>query len=199
MGSFKSSRRGIWWFAPLGLEKKIMFEKVLFLVSAIATVGGAIGVIFTRNLMHSCVLLLGALFGIAGLYAVIGADFLAASQLVIYAGGVIILMLFAVMLTGGSSDQPNKYGIEKIPGMGNKKTYIIAFISVFIISSTVLKLVFNFSKYHKQEQLAGFTSTVEKIGTLLVTDHVISFEISSILLLGALVGAAVIARPRRGQ
>lgn len=176
-----------------------MFEDTLFFLSACMTVIGATGVVFSKNLMHACVLLLATLFGIAGLYACIGADFLAASQLVIYAGGVVILMLFAVMLTGGSSDHSNKFGIEKIPGMGSTKTYVIAGFSVLVISLTVLKLIANFMKTFDQGELPAFTSTVEKIGTLLVTDHVISFEISSILLLGALVGAAVIARPKRGK
>lgn len=175
-----------------------MFENTLFFLSALLTIVGAIGVVFSKNLMHACVLLLASLFGIAGLYAVIGADFLAASQLVIYAGGVVILMLFAVMLTGGSSDAPNKFGIEKIPGMGNTKTYIIAGVAVVVLSGTVLKLLSNMLKTYEVTELPAFAPTVERIGTLLVTDHVLAFEISSILLLGALVGAAVIARPRKG-
>lgn len=175
-----------------------MFDNIFFFLSAAITIGGALGVVFSKNLMHACVLLLGTLFGVAGLYACIGADFLAASQLVIYAGGVVILMLFAVMLTGGSADSSNKFGIEKIPGMGSTKTYVFAAISVVIISLTVLKIMANFMKSFEQGELPPFTSTVEEIGTLLVTDHVLAFEISSILLLGALVGAAVIARPRKG-
>lgn len=175
-----------------------MFENTLFFLSATLTIVGAAGVVFSKNLMHACVLLLASLFGIAGLYATIGADFLAASQLVIYAGGVVILMLFAVMLTGGSADSPNRFGIEKIPGMGSTKTYVIAGFSVLVISFTILKLMANFMKSFKAGVLPEFSSTVEKIGTMLVTDHVLAFEISSILLLGALVGAAVIARPRKG-
>ncbi len=175
-----------------------MFENILFFLSAALCIIGAAGVVFSKNLMHACVLLLASLFGIAGLYAVIGADFLAAAQLVIYAGGVVILMLFAVMLTGGSSDNSNKFGIEKIPAMGSTKTYVIAGFSVLVISFTVLKLMANFMKSYTKGELPAFSSTVEKIGTLLVTDHVLAFEISSILLLGALVGAAVIARPRKG-
>lgn len=175
-----------------------MFENTLFFLSAALTIVGAAGVVFSKNLMHACVLLLASLFGVAGLYATIGADFLAASQLVIYAGGVVILMLFAVMLTGGSADSANRFGIEKIPGMGSTKTYVIAGFSVLVISFTILKLMANFMKSFTKGELPGFTSTVEEIGTLLVTDHVLAFEISSILLLGALVGAAVIARPRKG-
>jgi len=176
-----------------------MFENILFLLSATLTIVGVVGVVFSSNLMHACTLLLASLFGISGLYAVIGADFLAAAQLVIYAGGVVILMLFAVMLTGGTANNNNKFGIDKIAGMGSIKTYIIAGFTVIVTSLTVLKIIANYIKSYEAHKLPEFESTVEKIGTLLVTDHVISFEISSILLLGALVGAAVIARPKKGQ
>tara|TARA_Y100000768_G_C23987555_1_gene689900 strand:+ start:1236 stop:1766 length:531 start_codon:yes stop_codon:yes gene_type:complete len=176
-----------------------VFQDILFICSAILVIAGTLGVVFSKNLMRACTLLLGTLFGVAGLYAVLGADFLAASQLVIYAGGVIILMLFAVMLTGGSADKANKFGIEKIMGMGSVKTYVIAGLTVLVFSLTIMKLLASFLKgYQKLDELPAFTSTVDKIGTMLVTDHVLAFEISSILLLGALVGAAVIARPRRG-
>jgi NADH:ubiquinone oxidoreductase subunit 6 (subunit J) len=175
-----------------------MFENILFLSSALLTLAGALGVVFTKNLMHACVLLLATLFGVSGLYAVLGADFLAAAQLVVYAGGVIILMLFAVMLTGGTANNDNKFGIEKVAAMGSIKTYIYAGLTVLVMSFTILKILANYMKTFEQGELAPLESTVEKIGTLLVTDHVLAFEISSILLLGALVGAAVIARPRRG-
>lgn len=176
-----------------------MFQDLLFFCSAALVIAGTLGVVFSKNLMHACTLLLATLFGVAGLYAVLGADFLAAAQLVVYAGGVIILMLFAVMLTGGSADKPNKFGIEKILGMGNTKTYAIAGATVLVFSLTIMKLLANFLKdYKAAEKLPDLTSTVDSIGTMLVTDHVLAFEISSILLLGALVGAAVIARPRRG-
>jgi len=176
-----------------------VFQDLLFFCSAVLVIAGTMGVVFSKNLMHACTLLLATLFGVAGLYAVLGADFLAAAQLVIYAGGVIILMLFAVMLTGGSADKANKIGVNKVLGMGSNKTYIIAGLTVFVFSLTIMKLLANFLKgYEKLENLPEFTSTVEKIGTILVTDHVLAFEISSILLLGALIGAAVIARPRRG-
>jgi NADH-quinone oxidoreductase subunit J len=63
---------------------------------------------------------------------------------------------------------------------------------------TLLKIMAGYMKTFEQGELPPLTSTVEEIGTLLVTDHVLAFEISSILLLGALVGAAAIARPRKG-
>lgn len=174
-----------------------MFEQLLFFLSALFAVGGAILVVTSKNLMHACVFLLGSLFGVAGLYATLGADFLAATQLVVYAGGVVILMLFAVMLTGGADNKSNRFGLEKIAAMGNLKTYVVASLGAILIGAIILKIVVGFTEFYRPKELPPFSSTVEKIGTLLVTDHVLAFEISSILLLGALIGAAVIARPRR--
>lgn len=172
-----------------------MFDQIFFILSAVLTMGGALAVVFTRNLMHACVFLLAALFGVAGLYATLNADFLAATQLVVYAGGVVILMLFAIMLTGGVQSGFNKFGIEKIPGMGNGKTFTAAIVAVVVMCFVIFKLLRNAVLIAPKGEMVN-ESTVEKLGTLLVTDHVLAFELSSILLLGALIGAAVIARPR---
>lgn len=172
-----------------------MFLNIMFILSAVATVGGAFLTAVSKNLMHACIYLLVCLFGVAGLYATLGADFLAATQLVVYAGGVVILMLFAIMLTGGVRDFVNKFGIDKIPAMGSVKTYIIGGLCSLIMLFVGMKILSPLFKNYTQGELPNFSSTVEKIGTLLVTDHVLAFEISSILLLGALIGAAVISRP----
>jgi len=175
-----------------------VFLNILFMLSAILAVGGAFAVVYSKNLMHSCVYLLGTLFGVAGLYATLGADFLAATQIVVYAGGVVVLMLFAIMLTGHQPDQDdNKKSLFKVAAMGNAKTYIIASLSTLVISLVVLKIIAGVVHGYDVKELPPFESTVEQIGILLVTDHVLAFEISSVLLLGALVGAAVISRPRR--
>ena len=174
-----------------------MFVETLFFLSAAVTLAGAFGVIYTKNLMHACVFLLSSLFGVAGLYATLGADFLAAIQLVVYAGGVVILMLFAVMLTGGSENKENKFGFSKIPGMGNLQTLIIGGTSALVVCIVLLNLIANVLKSAPDTTLPAYESTAERIGVLLITDHVLAFEISSILLLGALIGAAVISRPKR--
>jgi NADH:ubiquinone oxidoreductase subunit 6 (subunit J) len=173
-----------------------MFLKIMFLLSAMMTVGGAFLTATSRNLMHACIYLLACLFGVAGLYATLGADFLAATQLVVYAGGVVILMLFAVMLTGGIKEFTNKFGLEKVPSMGSTKTYVIAGFTITIFSYVLMKVLAPVLKIKVNTELPAFSSTVESIGEILVTNHILAFEISSILLLGALVGAAVISRPR---
>lgn len=175
----------------------MFFNDLLLFLSVTLVVVSTAAVLMEKNIMRACLALLGSLFGVAGLYACLGADFLAAIQLVVYAGGVVILMLFAVMLTGGTEDRPNRFGIEKIPAMGNQKTYVIAFLSAAVVAMIVMKLFANIEKSQAVKELPAYESTVEQIGILLATDHILAFEISSILLLGALIGAAVIARPKR--
>ena len=175
----------------------MVFTNTLFLLSAAITLGGAFAVVYSQNLMHACIYLLGSLFGVAGLYACIGADFLAATQLVVYAGGVVILMLFAIMLTGGTTNSVNRYGLIKVAAMGNKKTYLCAGLTAILAALVTLKILANVLISQSQNVLTINEPTVERIGTILATDHILAFEISSVLLLGALVGAAVISRPRK--
>ena len=174
-----------------------MFANTLFLLSTVLTLAGAILVVYSQNLMHACIYLLASLFGVAGLYACIGADFLAATQLVVYAGGVIILMLFAIMLTGGTGNRTNRYGLEKIPAMGNKKTFCIAAFAAIVSALIIIKVTIPVIQNNANVVAAANEPTVERLGTLLATDHILAFEISSVLLLGALIGAAVISRPRK--
>jgi NADH-quinone oxidoreductase subunit J len=176
-----------------------MFASLLFLMSALLTVGGAIAVAVTKNIMHSCIYLLASLIGVAGLYATLGADFVAVTQIMVYVGGIVILMLFAVMLTGGKdfvSRAQNLLGLA--PTMGNKWTYGIGMFVGLVFLATNVQLIMNLSKVYPAKTFGTeFPSTVSQIGHLLVKDHVLAFELSSVLLLGALVGAAIIARPRK--
>lgn len=176
-----------------------MFVQILFGLSALLTIGSVIGVLATRNIMHSCVFLLGTLLGVAGLYATLGADFVAVTQIMVYVGGVVILMLFAVMLTGGKdfiSKAQNLLGLA--PTMGNKWTYSLAGLVSLVFVLTNVKLLSNIISDAGPKTFGNeMPSTVSQLGHLLVKDHVLAFELSSVLLLGALVGAAIIARPKK--
>lgn len=177
-----------------------MFDELFFLISASLTVISAILVLVTKNIMHACVFLLGSLIGIAGLYVTLGADFVAATQMMVYVGGVVILMVFAVMLTGGKDFQSKAQKLlGLIPTMGNMWTLSLAIFTALVFCLSIIKLIGNILTTAKITDTGIYTSTVEKIGTSLVTDHVLAFELSSVLLLGALVGAAIIARPRKGK
>jgi NADH-quinone oxidoreductase subunit J len=176
-----------------------MFVQILFGLSALLTIVSALAVLVTKNLMHSCVFLLGTLIGIAGLYTTLGADFVAAAQVMIYVGGVVILMLFAVMLTGGKdfvSRAQNLLGLA--PTMGNKWSYTVGLLVGLVFLLTNIKLLGSVMNFYTTKEVGNeFPSTVSQLGHLLIKDHVLAFEISSVLLLGALVGAAIIARPRK--
>lgn len=175
-----------------------MFLNLLFIMSALLTIGGALLVLTTRNIMHSCVFLLASLIGIAGLYATLGADFVAVTQVMVYVGGVVILMLFAVMLTGGKdfvSKAQNLLGLA--PTMGNAFTYAVGGLVAVVFLLTNVQLLSRLGQMSTLKNNGSFDSTVNQIGILLVKDHVLAFEISSVLLLGALAGAAIIARPRK--
>lgn len=176
-----------------------MFIELLFISSAVATVGCALGVLVVKNIMHSAVFLLGSLMGVAGLYATLGADFVAVTQIMVYVGGVVILMLFAVMLTGGTNFISRAQNLLGLPAsMGNKWTYGIGLLVGLVFLLTNIKLIMGLTKTLPVKAINNeFPSTVAQIGHLLVKEHVLAFEISSVLLLGALVGAAIIARPRK--
>lgn len=175
-----------------------MFLNLLFVFSALLTLAGAVMVLVTKNIMHSCVYLLASLIGVAGLYATLGADFIAVTQVMVYVGGIVILMLFAVMLTGGKdfvSKAQNLLGL--VPTMGNLYTYVIGGLVAVVFLLTNVQLFNKLGTYSALKNDGSFAPTVSRIGNLLLKEHVLAFEISSVLLLGALIGAAVIARPRQ--
>jgi NADH-quinone oxidoreductase subunit J len=176
-----------------------MFIEILFGLSALLTIGGATAVVVSKNIMHACIYLLASLIGVSGLYATLGADFVAVAQIMVYVGGVVILMLFAIMLTGGKNfvSRAQKL-LGLIPNMGNGWSYTVGCLVAIVFALVNLKLFKSINASVVPNTNNVFESTVDKIGFSLITDHVLAFEISSVLLLGSLVGAAIIARPRRG-
>jgi NADH-quinone oxidoreductase subunit J len=180
-----------------------MFHKLLFLISTVLTIGSALVVLLNKNIMHACIALLGTLIGIAGLYLTLGADFIAATQIMVYVGGVVILCLFAVMLTGGQDFISKTQKLfDLTPNMGNASTYSVGIVSAIVFGWVVYGLTEkSLTSIPKKEIDPNMVepSTVERLGELLITEHVLAFEISSVLLLGALVGAAIIARPNRSE
>ena len=146
----------------------------------------AIWVVVSPNLVHSAVSLLFTLFGIAGLYVFLFADFLAATQVVIYVGGILVLIIFGVMLT-------NKIDKPVIESVSSNKI-IGVLISSFIF--TILSIIVIQTKWPIIENSSPGPSTVELIGKLILGKYLLPFELVSILLLAALVGAALLARKK---
>ena len=155
----------------------------LFLIIAALVIASAFWVVFSPNLIHSAVSLLFTLFSTAGLYIFPYADFIAATQVVIYVGGILVLIIFGVMLTS-RIDTPSIAASSKNQFIGGVGAFTIFVIQVAVI--------FNTPWHIGTEQSRD--STVSSIGNLLLNEYLLPFEIISILLLASLMGAALLSR-----
>jgi NAD(P)H-quinone oxidoreductase subunit 6 len=155
---------------------------VFYLVAAIV-VGSAAMVAFSRNIIYSAFSLLGTFAGVAGIYIFLGADFVAAVQLLIYVGGILVLILFAVMLTHRITDvQITNRTAGIVPGI------LIVGIFLALLIQTIRE-----TPWAKAKEIV-YTPTSAKIGDLFLQSYLLPFELASIVLLAALIGAVVLAR-----
>lgn len=156
----------------------------VFWVAAIAAVVSAFLMVSTvRNLVHAALCLTATLAGVAAIFGVLAADFLAVAQLVVYVGAIMVLMIFAIMMTPGQIDVPGLVGRGQAVGAFLVSVLVLA-ISAFVIVAHPWQV----------RSVAMDGSTVEPIGMLMFTRYVLPFEIASLLLTVALVGAIVIAK-----
>ena len=167
---------------------KTLVTQILFYVFAAITVGSAAVVVFSRGLIHSAFALLFTFFGVASLYVFLGADFLAATQLVIYVGGILVLLLFGVMLTHKLYDLDLKTEtFQFLPGL-------VITLAVFL---TLAGVIVNTTWLSRGDR--PMNPTTAEIGELFMKDYVLPFEIASVFLLIALIGAAMIVRRRDSE
>jgi NADH-quinone oxidoreductase subunit J len=162
-----------------------LLAQIVFYFFAAMTLASAAVVVFARSLIRSAFALLFTFFGVAALYACLGADFLAATQMVIYVGGILVLLLFGVMLTHKLYDLSLKSETYQVfPALA------VVFAVFGILATFMLR-----TQWHTKIQNAPEPTTAA-IGTLLLNDYIMPFEVASILLLIALIGAAMIVRRR---
>ena len=155
---------------------------VFYLVAAI-TLGSAMIVAFSRNIIYSAFSLLGTFAGVAGIYIFLGADFVAAVQLLNYVGGILVLVLFAVMLTHRITDvEITNRAAGRIPAL------IVVGVLVYLLAQTVRE-----TPWTKAKEIV-FAATTAKIGDLFLDTYLLPFELASLVLLAALIGAVVISR-----
>lgn len=160
---------------------------IIFYVFVLMVVGSAIIVAFSRYIMHSAFALLLTFFGVAGLYVFLAADFLAALQVLIYVGGILVLILFAVMLTHKISNVQLSNPVTK-PWIAGPIALVILLGLIWIIIKTPWSV----------KPLLIEPTTVE-IGKAIMGTYLLPFEAASVVLLVALIGAAYLARPVRSE
>jgi NADH:ubiquinone oxidoreductase subunit 6 (subunit J) len=168
------------------------FEQVLFFVAGIGALAGALGVVLLRNAFYSVLALVVHLIALAMLFLLLHAEFLAAGQVVVYAGAVMVLYLFVVAYIGGS-DEPLRPESGAIGAFGPLFAAAIGLELCVAFVASGLKAL----DTRGADIPAGFGSP-GGIGELLLTDFLVAFEAASFLLLVAAVGAVVLARRRRG-
>jgi len=157
---------------------------IIFYFFAVITLASACVVVFSRNIVHAAFSLLFTFFGVAGIYVFLLADFLAIIQLLIYVGGIMVLILFGVMLT---SRQTN------VDAYANAIQILPAVIIAASLAGTLLGIYWA-TDWHVNPQLSTVENTAPRIGNLLLTNYLLPFEVASVVLLVALIGAAMIAR-----
>ena len=168
------------------------FEQVLFFIAAIGALAGALGVVLLQNPFYSVLSLVAHLLGLAVLFLLLHAEFLAAAQVVVYAGAVMVMYLFVVAYIGGT-DEPLR------PERGGVAIFGPLFAAAIAVELCIAFVASGLQALDTRgaELGPGFGSPGE-IGELLLTDFLVPFEAASFLLLVAAVGAVVLARRRRG-
>jgi NADH:ubiquinone oxidoreductase subunit 6 (subunit J) len=166
--------------------------EVFFFIAALGALAGAIGVIWDWNPFYNVLALVGHLLSLAALFLLLRAEFLAAAQVVVYAGAVMVLYVFVVAYIGGQEPDVGPLGPSLRPVAIVFVGAILVELVIAIVGSGLKALDGEGAPYD-----AGF-GTPQQIGELLLTKFLLPFELASILLLIAAVGAVVLARRRRG-
>lgn len=161
---------------------------VAFYVISAAVLGGALAVVTLRNIVHAAVALVGTLFMVGALYFAIGADFLAAAQILIYAGAIPVLLIFGIMLTRGSMTAAGNGFIRLWPAA------VAAAVGLGTMLIWVLSAGRDEFRSAPYPQNLLDNGTTETLGRALLTQYALPFEVASVLLLVALLGAVTLAR-----
>ncbi len=155
---------------------------VFYLIAAVTIISAA-GVAFSPNIVYSAFSLLGTFMGVAGIYVLLAADFVAVIQVLIYVGGILVLMIFAVMLTHRIADvKISNRSVGRLP----------ALLVVACVAAAMAKAVLG-TTWHAVA--AGTPApTTYAIGNGFLGDYILPFELASVVLLAALIGAVVLSR-----
>lgn len=152
---------------------------VFYLLGAVC-LGGAVGVVVSRNVVHSALLLLVSLMGVAGLYLLLLAEFLALVQVLIYGGAITIVVLFVIMLTR----------VQEFKAMKDNQQWPLAIVAALAMFVLLAAAMIKGAPTETHRQSVSF----EELGSSLFTQWAVPFEVASLVLLVALIGAIVIAR-----
>ena len=159
-------------------------SQIIFILFSALTVFGALMILFSNNVIYAALGLMMSLLGVAAIFAFAGADFLAVTQIMVYAGGVLTLMIFGIMLSKSTDlDSLNNSTVTNVV-WGGGVSLLVGGGLVFLLAKV---------KWGDMIIVLPEKSTISTIGTKLLTDYLLPFEMVAILLLVALIGAVFVA------
>ncbi len=162
-----------------------MIRDLVFVALALLCVVPAVWVVFSRHIVHAGFALLFTLLGVSGMYAFLGADFLAVTQVMVYVGGVLVLVLFTVMMTHVPSHARRRHGLDRL-------------VPPAVFAAAVFGVLYKvITATRWQASPAEAKATTAEIGAQFMTTYLFPFEYVSLVLLMAMVGAAILIRERR--
>lgn len=163
------------------------FHEGAFYFIAVAVVGCAIGMVAFKNLIHSAISMVCCFIGVAGLYILLHAELLAAAQVLIYVGAISILIIFAIMLT--------RHRTGDIRIFFHRQSWIA--IPIVATVAVILTAVLASSDFNTTE--AGANPSTEEVSHIIFDQYAFPFEVASLVLLVAMVGAVLLASKERKQ
>jgi NADH-quinone oxidoreductase subunit J len=157
---------------------------LLFILLSVMAVGSALMMLFSKNPVHSILWLIVVFFAISGHYVLLNAQFLAIVNIIVYAGAIMVLFLFVVMLMNLNAEtEPAK----------NYRMYLIGIVSGGSLLLVLLSAVMT-ANLHQPVMKIGDAGLINKLGKTLFENYVLPFEISSVLFLSAMIGAVIIGK-----
>ena len=172
-----------------------MSAELVFVAGAVLVLAGSLGVVLSPRPVHSALFLVQTLFGVAVLFVNLDAHFLAAVQIIVYAGAIVILFLFVIMLLG--VDRAEQLGVEPIAGQ--RPLAVVIGASIAALGITVAAGGIDIAARARNpggldSSLDSGISDIERLGRVLFTDYVLAFEITAALLTIAVIAAVVLTR-----
>lgn len=169
-----------------------MISQAMFFVFGLLAVVSAAYLLFTKNLIHGAYSLFVTLFSVAALFVFAGSDFLAVSQIMVYIGGILVMMIFAIMLTYKKNDGSNKTtSVNKIE-INSQNIFFGGAIMLMTLGGFIKAIIE--SNFHIVSKIDESKSSIRLIGINLMTNYVFPFEVVGVLLLVTLIGSTYIAK-----
>jgi NADH-quinone oxidoreductase subunit J len=167
-------------------------EVVLFIVLGAIAIAAALGVIIAKKAIYSALSLLVNFCSLAGLYLMLNAQFLAAAQVIVYAGAIVVLFLFATMLLGGGDE------ISNLKSQISRKylAIVLAFVLFVEVAYVLVSGTLTGTRGSDTPEAIASVGNVQAIGQLLFTDYLLPFELAAVLLLIGIVGAVTLAKKK---